>query len=205
VQVINSILQKISGFVNALLRLDDNLLAELVALKGRLVRVHIKGLGISFDIHIAADGIDLSLSADHHQPDVSISGPPFALVSLMLSASQSQSGDVYIEGDVQLAHKLAQLAGRLDIDWEEYLAQKTGDVAAHQMGEWGRQLWSWRRRVHRSLQNAVGEYLREESGLLPTRAETEHFMDEVDSLRDSVERLEARLSGLKTKAETGKS
>lgn len=204
-QVINSILQKISRFVNALLRLDDNLFAELVALKGRLVRVHIKGLGISFDIYIAGDGIDLSPSADPNQPDVSISGPPLALVSLMLSASQSQSSDVYIEGDVQLARKLAQLAGRLDIDWEEYLAQKTGDVAAHQLGEWGRQLWFWRRRVHRSLQNAVGEYLREESGLLPTRVETEHFMDEVDSLRDSVERLEARLSGLKTKAETGKS
>ncbi|MBN1378354.1 MAG: SCP2 sterol-binding domain-containing protein [Gammaproteobacteria bacterium] len=192
-------LQKISHSINAVLRLDQDVLADLIVLQGNTVRIDIKGLELKIDICIIADGIELLLPVDDRQPEIVVSGPPLALLDLLVSKNQlqsTQSSDVYMAGDMQLARKLEQIIKKLDIDWEEWLAQKTGDVMAHQLGDLSRQLWGWCKRVNQSLQIATGEYLQEESGQLPTRVETEHFKDEVDSIHDSVERLEARILAL---------
>lgn len=192
-------LRKVGQIINSVLRLDSDLLADLMTVEGSIIKVKVEGLEFEFDVCVVDDGIELRKSADKGHPNVSISGPPLALIGLLMAKNQlhhTQDSEIYMEGDVQLARKLAQFAGRLDIDWEEWLAEKTGDVIAHQLGTWGRQLWVWRKRVHQSLLLATGEYLQEEAMHLPTRVETEHFMDEVDSLRDAVERLEARILAL---------
>ena len=45
----------------------------------------------------------------------------------------------------------------------------------------------------------TSEYLREESGVLPTRVEIEAFMEEIDQFRSDVDRLEARIRRSETK------
>ena len=62
-------------------------------------------------------------------------------------------------------------------------------------------MMAWGRRNARILQDDIGEYLTEESRLLPTRFEFEEWRDEVDTLRDDVERLEARIAQLGGKRE----
>ena len=49
------------------------------------------------------------------------------------------------------------------------------------------------------LQDA-GEYLKYERELLPDRAQVETFMQQVDVVRDDVERLEARVQRLQLKS-----
>ncbi|OOZ38811.1 hypothetical protein BOW52_08035, partial [Solemya elarraichensis gill symbiont] len=59
----------------------------------------------------------------------------------------------------------------------------------------------WRGRKH--LNAALGEYLTEESQLLPTAYEVEEWRDAVDETRDAVERLQARIDLLASKIKQG--
>ena len=49
-------------------------------------------------------------------------------------------------------------------------------------------------RLGRSVSDNLSEYLTEESRLLPHHFEVEDFLDDVDQLRDAVDRLEARIA-----------
>ncbi|MGH8632212.1 MAG: hypothetical protein ACREU7_15805, partial [Burkholderiales bacterium] len=58
----------------------------------------------------------------------------------------------------------------------------------------------WRRATARAAEDNLVEYLTEEKRLLPTRLNAERFMQEVDELRDAVERLDKRLARLETRS-----
>jgi ubiquinone biosynthesis protein UbiJ len=103
-----------------------------------------------------------------------------------------------LSGDVQLARDLKNIFALLDIDWEEMFARGLGDWPAHRIGILARQFRQWRERSHESVQRSVGEYLQEESRLLPARIEIENFITGVDAMREALDRLEARMSHLQT-------
>ena len=194
--ILETTLKQISKAINAVLLLDSESQDQLKQLHGSIFRVDVSGLGLRFDIAINTQEIDLRLVDSSRNADVEISGPPLSLLNLLLSDNKLQEGaggDVQIKGDAQLARQFSESIGKLDLDWEELLASKFGDIPAHQIGEWLRSVFSWRNRLHESWQSASSEYLQEEARYLPTRIEAEHFMDEVDLLNDAVERLEVRL------------
>ncbi len=199
VNLVEKILSKVSGILNTVISLDPDFIEHLQKLHGSTVRVVVLGLDLQFDCVVAQTGITVRQSGIDDRCQVELSGPPLSLLRLLWSDNQLQSsltGDVQIKGDAQLARQLAEVIRKLDIDWEGVLAEKIGNIPAHQTGEWLRSILQWRKHLHDSWQAAGSEFLREESRLLPTRIETEHFMDEVDSLHEAVQRLEARLHAL---------
>ena len=193
-------LKRISQTLNAIILLDPEFIAELKVLDGHTIRIIVLGLDLKLDLFPYLQGIDLRLADESQLAEVTVSGPPLSLLSLLISENKLQKGfgsDVQVAGDAQLARTLSEVIAKLDIDWEEVLARQIGDIPAHQIGKWFRSVSSWRKRLHESWETAAGEYLQEEARHLPTRIETEHFMDEVDSLSDAVERLQARLCNAK--------
>ena len=81
-------------------------------------------------------------------------------------------------------------------DWEEELSRLVGDVAAHRLGSVARGLADWGLKAADTLALDAGEFLTEESRQIPTRYELEEFLDAVDTMRNDVDRLEARLDRL---------
>jgi ubiquinone biosynthesis protein UbiJ len=73
-----------------------------------------------------------------------------------------------------------------------------GDPAAHQVGAGVRAAGRWGQKVGDTLLQNLREYLQEEARIVPTRYEVDAFLGEVDTLRDDVERLEARIARLRT-------
>jgi ubiquinone biosynthesis protein UbiJ len=71
-----------------------------------------------------------------------------------------------------------------------------GDVTAHQIGNLVRTASGWGRKAAATLAANVSEYLQEESRDLVTRTELEEFLSAVDELRESADRLQARLERL---------
>jgi ubiquinone biosynthesis accessory factor UbiJ len=114
------------------------------------------------------------------------------------------SGEVEISGDTALAQDFSAALARLNVDWEEQLAQVIGDPFARQVGNRVREAEHWSRRTSASMTANLTEYLQEERRLLPTRYEVEAFLNQVDTVRDDVERLAARIEQLTKRAqETG--
>ena len=177
------------------LRLDTGSGANLARLNGRSLGVRLRGLGfvLRFD---AGDGAMTVTATREADADTVITGTPAALAAMAVQRGPSSDARVHIEGDAALAQDFARLFQGLDPDWERALSDRLGRVLGYQVAAALRGLAAWAQTSARDVEAMVGEYLREESGLLVTRPEMEDFLDRVDRLRDDVERAEQRLDAL---------
>ncbi|MCK5361541.1 MAG: hypothetical protein KAR22_01160, partial [Gammaproteobacteria bacterium] len=176
--------------------------------EGSVLEAHVQGVDKRFQLHPSATGVGVVLvDGDGQQSavvaDVTISGPPFTLLRL-LGSLESVDGvlppDVSVSGELQLVQKLTRLAKRANIDWEEPLSKLFGDSVAHEIGRGVRGFVSWAHAASETFSSDMGEYLREERRLAPTRLEVDDFATHVDQVRDDVERLEVRVVRLTSRA-----
>ena len=198
----------LEAVVNRVLRLDPELADAVAELEGSVLEVHVQGFDRRFQLHPSRYGIGIvPVDGDDEratlEADVAISGPPFTLLSL-LGSLESVDGvlppDVSISGELWLVQKITGLAKRANIDWEEPLSKLFGDSLAHEFGRGLRGLLSWARAATETFACDMGEYLREERRLTPTRFEVDDFASDVDKVRDDVERLEIRIARLGRRA-----
>ena len=190
-------LASIERSLNALIGLDPDATAKLAMLHGRTIRIDLKGADVVLDLVPGHDGRIRVAGSIEGEPDATLSGSPIDL----LRASDRQDGyaqlfggKVRIDGDTALAQRFSDALGGLDIDWEEQLSHLTGDIAAHEIGRGVRAAQRESRRLANSAGDNLSDYLTEEARLLPHRYEVDEFLDQVDTLRDDVERIEARIA-----------
>ncbi|WP_303906811.1 ubiquinone biosynthesis accessory factor UbiJ [Thiohalomonas denitrificans] len=182
--------------MNAIIALDPDTQRRLSRLEGRVVAIELRGTGLSL---FAVPGkAGLRLMGHHDKPDATLRGSPLALLRMGVGGDTQGlfAGDVQIEGDVEIGQRFKHILDAMEIDWEEHLSSLTGDIIAHQVGNVFRSLASWRQTASDTLVRDTGEYIQEELQMLPGRGEVDHFMDEVDTLRTDVDRLEARIRRL---------
>jgi ubiquinone biosynthesis protein UbiJ len=194
----------LQGVVNRLLRLDGELTEGVAELEGSVLEVRVQGFDWCFQLHAIRAGVEVVPVGGGGErftvePDLVITGPPLTLLRL-LGSLESVDGvlppDVSISGDLHLLEKLGRLARRADIDWEEPLSKLLGDSVTHEVGRGVRGFLSWARKASETFAFDMGEYLREERHLSPTKLEVDEFAVHVDMARDDVERLEVRISRL---------
>jgi len=187
--------------LNHYLSLDSEGMARFDALQGRSIAIEIKGLQQTLSLFPSADGM-LVLTDFDSEADATISGSPMALARLGLQDDAKdliQSGAISIRGDSRLANQFNRLLAQLDIDYEEILAQTTGDIAAHKIANLVRATGQWLSRSAHSLSQDGAEYLQEEIRLSPSNAELRAFIREVDELREATDRLQASLQIIKNR------
>jgi ubiquinone biosynthesis protein UbiJ len=184
---------------NRLLSLDDQVMARCLALQGRCIELHLTDLDFRLYCHPGSWGMRFSQEKPTREVDASISGRLMALVNLSLQEdkiSTSIQERVSIQGDARIAQQMQKILSELDIDWEEALSKYTGDVMAYQIHKQVRGAGQWLRDSAWSLLQTSSEYIREEQHLSPTQVEFERFQRQNTTLKQDVERSEARLRHL---------
>lgn len=172
-------------------------------LAGKTLRLQIAGIPFELLLRAEAEGIYLTADSDT-TADATLSGSPIGLLTLakQTSTSSLSGSSVRIAGDAEVAQAFSQLLKQVKPDLEEELSRMIGDVAAHQIGNTVRSVFGFGRRLGDTLLQNVGEYLSEESRDVPSKTEAEEFIRDVDTLRDDVERFDARLSALERQAKS---
>jgi len=183
--------------INPLLRLDPESLAALGRLSGKIICVDVSGLDLRFSLLPDVEGI-LVLSDYNGEVDVHITAPPFSLLRLLSEQDMILANvpEVQVDGDASVAQRLANIFKGLEVDWEEQVAKLIGDIPAHQLGFWARSARDYKQDRFAVFNQNLSEYLQEELRHLPSPAETEHFLNDVDEVRDDMERLEMRVRKL---------
>jgi ubiquinone biosynthesis protein UbiJ len=201
VPIPDSALAALEAAVNRYIDLDPEGAGRLAGLHGRIILIEVAGFGTRLFVIPGTKG--LQLYGDYAgEPDCVLRGSPLALARMSVSPRKEDqlfSGEVQIEGDTHLAQAFGDLVGGLEVDWEEQLSLLVGDGLAHRVGSGARAAGRWGRRAGATLAEDVKEYLQEEARLLPGRYEIQGFLDDVDHLRDGVERLAARIERLAKK------
>ena len=184
---------------NRLLALDEITLQGCSEMQGYCIAIDITDLNFQLYCHPGSWGLRLSRDAPTREVDATISGRLMALLNLAAEddkLSTSIQERVRFHGDVALAQKMQGLLASLDIDWEEALAQRSGDVLAYQLHQRARRFGHWLQQSADSVLRTSSEYLREEARLSPTQVEFDRFQSGITELKHDVARAEARLQQL---------
>ena len=192
---------------NRLLDYDPATLDACREMQGRCIAFDVTDLDFQMYCHPGNWGIRLSRNPPAGEVHATITGHLLALLNLAAQedkVSTSIREQVSFRGDVALAQRLQKLLADLDIDWEEALAQHTGDVLAVQIHRGARAFGDWLHDSAESVLQTTSEYLREEARLTPTQAEFERFQSRVTELKYDVARVEARLQRIAETREAAK-
>lgn len=172
------------------------LLAEL---DGRVLALVFRGTPL--ELYFVAGKDRLTLASDYQEdPDAVLRGSPLALASL---AGAHPSGQVEIEGDVEIARRFQALLQAARPDWEEELSRLMGDTAARAIANAVRAFGAWGKRAAQTFTRDTAEYLQEESRDLPARGEVEELDGGIAELRAALERAEARVRQLEERLGRG--
>jgi ubiquinone biosynthesis protein UbiJ len=194
----SSIEAVIESALNNYIALDPELPAKLEGFAGKVICLDIVGSGQKLYLAVHNRHIEVNSSYDH-EPDVILRGSVMALFKMSLQRNVAPlllKGEVEIIGNMRLGRAFKALLADMHIDWEEQLANRTGDVIAHELFKNARKFVDWGKRSAESITMDVSEYLQEESRDVVTAAELQTFYAAVDDLRTDTDRLQAKIDNM---------
>ncbi len=165
-------------------------------LAGRRLAVEIRGVA---DFLVSCDGNGLKIASGRAEDaEARVSGGLLALIALAGPAvgASPRRGAVQLGGDAEVAERFHELLRLLRPDPEEELALAIGDVPAHEIARLARATLGWCRSTADTTLRNVAEYLAHERGHLVSSSEGRQLLTGIDTVRDDVDRLEARIEAL---------
>ena len=208
------------GAAEALLNryIDASAQATVLAqrLHGKALQINIEGLGrIQAGVNhgrlaLTKEGDPGAAPAptgprDTFAADALISGSPPALLQLFQGGVNRDSNRPapQIRGDAEIAAQFRELFLLARPDLEEELARFVGDFPARRIAEIAQGLRSFAHRLRRTAGENIAEYLQEESRDLVNKTELDEFLHGVDDLRDTSDRIDARIAHLEQRLKGG--
>jgi ubiquinone biosynthesis protein UbiJ len=188
-------------------------------LGGTVLLLNIEGMA-SIRISVVRGRLSLigagwSLDSAAGEPaDATISGSPLALLRLAGATGSAGVGGgraamprtdsghpargagAVVSGDAEIANSYRELLALARSDFEEELSRLIGDVPARALSQFAQKTAEWARRARRTAGENVAEYLQEESRDLVNKPELEEFLHGVDTLRETADRVDARIARL---------
>ena len=185
--------------INKALNLDPQARTRLAELNGRSIKLDITS-PFSLQLYVVIDDDQLTLLKQYdNEVSCAISGSANSLWELVRSDEPTRvlsNGEVQVEGDIRIAQQLGDNLKQLDIDWEDILSKFTGDFVAHRAGNTARSLKDdMKQRSSHNKQDLIN-WLTAHDGPLVSHYEIEDHYQQLETFRDDVERLSARVNQL---------
>lgn len=182
--------------LNRALVLDPETRAALAPLDGQRLQLHLESPPLAMELRVEGEALRVG-PAQGEEPDLSVRAGIGALLGqlpFLKASGATPVGKVRISGDAEVARQLQRLAEGFDPDWEQPFADALGPVIGPQVAKAVRAALREARVQGAAFAKASADYLTEESRDLVPKAEQQAFFDDVDGLRDRVERLAARVA-----------
>ena len=184
----------VAGVLNRNLEASLSARRAAAALEGASMDVGLAGARPVLRMAVRDGKLDVA-EPDGTPADVSLGGGLPRLAALLGGDHAAPGLD--FRGDPAVAEAFARLLKHCRPDPEEELARFTGEVFARQAGDAARAAAQWAEGGSESLRRSMRDFVQEEARLAPTRVEFDAFSGEVESLRDSVARVGARVGALR--------
>lgn len=182
----------VAPFINHLLAPEPWARDKLRQHTGKTAAIDIQLLTLK--LKVSADGLVESAAGDA-QPDVKII---IKASDLPLIAQNRERAFSYVkvEGDAEFANTISQLGQTLRWEAEEDLSKLFGDIAAVRMVAAAKSVAQTVKETHQKLQENLAEYFLEENPMLVRPAAVSALGNDVNKIRDDVERLTKRIEKL---------
>jgi len=189
--------------LNRALALDPDTREGLRTLDGRSVALHVAAPQLALQVRVNGERLEVGPVDRAAEADLSVRSTLVGLISQLPFLRRDDAppvGKLRIEGDAELARRLQRLAERFDPDWQQPFAAVFGEVLGVQLANAIASGLRQARDAAGSLAGNAAEFITEESRDVVPRDELNAFHDDVDTLRDDVERIAVRVARLRDRA-----
>jgi ubiquinone biosynthesis protein UbiJ len=186
--------------LNQALALDEDTRGGLRALEGQRVALTLASPPLALQVRVEGEALRVGPLDGDAEPDLGVRATLGGLIQqlpIFRSSNAPPVGKLRIEGDAELARRLQKLAQGFDPDWQLPFVRVFGEVLGVQIARAVRAALQQAQVAGRNLAGMAAEYVTEESRDVVPRAELDAFHDDVDALRDGVERIAAKIARLR--------
>lgn len=193
-EIILSLTEALETSINHLLKQDPVTLEKFAALQGKVLAFELADLDLTLYLFPHTEGLQIQYLYEG-QADTTLQGNTLSFINMSLGDATDSffSGEVRIKGDLELGQKFNRILKGLDLDWEEWLSNYTGDLVAFKAGSLVREFTSWGKDALKILELDAREYLQDEGDHTPRTTELNDFAEDISQLRNNTARLEARI------------
>lgn len=188
----------IEGFLKHLLTLDPQTPEHLKPLIGKRLQVIVTDFELQLVFQVTDKNIKVFANgAENH--DVSIKGSAINLIRLGLAKniqSYLTQSNVSIHGDLITLQRFQEIMQTIDFDWEGKLGSIIGEGPAAAVSEASKTMKSGTDIAKESFPSFVQYHLQNTLKTFPKRQNIEKFYDEIDILRESIDRLKAKVAAI---------
>lgn len=181
------------------LELDPDTRAALGPLEGRRLVLRLDSPPLALQLTVRDRQLRVG-PVEGDEPDLAVRTTLSGLLSQLPGLRPGNGppvGRMRIEGDAELARRVQALARGFDPDWEKPFADVFGDVIGVQVAQGLAGALRQAKVTGEAFARSAAEFVTEESRDVVARGELEAFYEDVDALRDAVERLDARIRRLR--------
>ncbi|MGV3346649.1 SCP2 domain-containing protein [Enterobacteriaceae bacterium LUAb1] len=190
--ILATMLQRV---LNAVLWRDRSLKAVRQRLFGKSLAVVLPEFTHPLFLVFGEQQLDVLFQWDE-TPDCTVKTRLSALVQLhdrQQLTPLMRSGELIVEGDLQVVQQFSALIDLAELDPAEYLAPWTGDIVAESMSQIVRRTAGWLKEKVSRKKQYLTEALTEEWRIAPGPLELAWFAEEVDTAERALKDLELRL------------
>ena len=187
--------------LNRAMALDPETRDGLRALDGRRLVLRLAAPALALQVRVEGERLRVG-PVEGEEADLSVRatlGGLIAQLPFMRRDDAPGVGTLRIEGDADLARRLQRLAERFDPDWQQPFVAAFGDIVGVQVAQAIAAALRGAKAAAGAVATNTSEFLQHESRDVLPRAELDAFFDDVDGVRDDVERLAARIARLQAR------
>lgn len=191
----------IEGVLNTFLWRDRSLKSARQRLQGKTLRIGLKEFSAPLVLAFSEQQLDV-LSQWEGEADCQVTTRIGVLPKLrdrQQLTALIRSGELEVEGDIQVVQNLASLMDLAEFDPAELLAPYIGDIASEGISKIARRGGKLLKKGFIRNQQYLGEALTEEWRVAPGSLEVAWFAEETEALARSVATLSDRLDKLEGK------
>lgn len=191
----------IEGVLNTFLYREQALKGPRQRLQGKVLRVVLKEFSVPLVLAFSEKQLDV-LSQWEGEADCSVITRLSVLPKLQDRQQLTaliRSGELEVQGDLQVVQNFVALLDLAEFDPAEVLAPYTGDIAAEGISKVMRRGGSLLKKSLKRNQHYLAEALTEEWRVAPGKLEVAWFSEEISAVERSVEALTKRLDKLEGK------
>ncbi len=203
-------LRKLGGMaltlaLNRLVALDPETREGIGKLEGRRIGVFVRGPQVAFSIAARHRTLQIepppNAGDDGSANDFELNATPGSFLAMALDrdGDARPAGRIEIAGDADLAQQVQRLARQYRPDVEAAFAAVFGEIIGTAIARALHDAARWVGQGARHFRDDTVDWLRDEARVTVPHPEMNVFLDDVDSLRERVDRLAARVRHLDEK------
>ena len=188
-------LSAIESIFNHALRNDSDARKKIASIKNQVIKINCNDWDVVFFIVPDENGLQFHTKYFRAENTL-ITGTLNNFLNIFIKGADSKTlfqHPIDITGNTQTVEVLRDAFKNLDLDLEEKLSKIIGDVAAHKIFSHAKNTKKIAKNTSEKLNEQLKEYIYFEARNFPTKKEVGKFYVDVATLRDDVERLEAKI------------